>query len=459
MAVFDLRGGKRLSGEVRISGAKNSVLPLLAATVLFREPCLLHNCPNLSDVDAALEILRHLGCRVKRQGGDIMVDSFGLNRYDIPRGLMEKMRSSVFFLGPLLGRFGKARMYAPGGCCLGDRPIDLHLMGLQALGTETSWEEDQLVCQAKALQGGAVTLPFPSVGATENLMLAAMGARETVTIFGAAREPEIVDLAEFLKKGGGKIYGAGTGMIQIEGGDLHEAEYQVMPDRIEAATYLCAVASAGGEALLREARVEDMRSVCQILQRAGCGIRKTDCGVAVAAGRLKSPGPVRTAPYPGFPTDAQAPVMAALLKAAGTTVFEENIFSNRFRHVKALRDLGGKIAVSGSIAAVSGTETLEGAYMEATDLRGGAAMVVAALGAEGPSTVGQIQHILRGYDRFPEKLQALGAEITTTNEPDMEETYGYRRAEWAGERIPGSQAPDPGGIADAQRPAGEAGAG
>lgn len=459
MAVFDLRGGKMLSGEIQISGAKNSVLPLLAATVLFRGPCLLHNCPNLSDVDAALEILRHLGCRVERQGGDILVDSWGINRYDIPKRLMEKMRSSVFFLGPLLGRFGKAKMYAPGGCCLGERPIDLHLMGLQALGAKASWTEDQLVCEAKALSGGVVTLPFPSVGATENLMLAAMGARETVTIFGAAREPEIVDLAEFLKKGGGKIYGAGTGMIQIEGGALHETEYVVMPDRIEAATYLCAVASAGGEALLQEARVEDLRGVCQVLQRAGCGIRKTERGIAVAAGYLKSPGPVRTAPYPGFPTDAQAPAMAALLKAAGTTVFEENIFSNRFRHVKALRDLGGKIAVSGSIAAVSGTEKLEGAYMEATDLRGGAAMVVAALAAEGRSTVGEIQHILRGYDRFPEKLRALGAEITTTNEPDMEETYGYRRAKWAGDEPSGSQTPDPGGIAEAQCPAGKAGAG
>lgn len=459
MAVFDLRGGKMLSGEIQISGAKNSVLPLLAATVLFRGPCLLHNCPNLSDVDAALEILRHLGCRVQRRGGDIMVDSWGVNRYDIPKGLMEKMRSSVFFLGPLLARFGRARMYAPGGCCLGDRPIDLHLMGLQALGTETAWAEDQLVCEARVLSGGAVTLPFPSVGATENLMLAAMGAEQTVTIFGAAREPEITDLANFLRKGGGRIYGAGTGMIQIEGGALHEAEYWVMPDRIEAATYLCAVASAGGEALLREAREEELSAVCRVLQRAGCGIRKTERGVAVAAGRLKSPGPVRTAPYPGFPTDAQAPVMAALLKAAGTTVFEENIFSNRFRHVKALRDLGGKIAISGSIAAVSGTERLAGADMEATDLRGGAAMVVAALGAEGRSTVGQIQHILRGYDRFPEKLRALGAEITTTNEPKMEETYGLGRAKWAGERTKGSPAPDPAGNAAAQCPAGTSGAG
>lgn len=218
MAVFHLQGGRRLSGEISVSGAKNSILPLLAATVLFREPCVLHNCPDLSDVDTAIEILTYLGCRVIREDHQIFVDSRGLNRYDIPKSLMGKMRSSVVFLGPLLARTGKCRMYSPGGCELGKRPIDLHLMGLRAMGAEICWQGDQLTCFGRKLSGCYITLPFPSVGATENLMLAAMGAGETVTIYNAAREPEITDLAEFLQSGGGRVFGAGTGMIQVEGG-------------------------------------------------------------------------------------------------------------------------------------------------------------------------------------------------------------------------------------------------
>lgn len=433
MAVFDLRGGRKLSGEIRVSGAKNSVLPLLAATVLFREPCVLHNCPRLTDVDAAVEILRHLGCKVIRKGNDIFVDSWGINRYDIPKELMQRMRSSVIFLGPLLARMGKCRMYAPGGCSLGARPIDLHLMGLRAMGAEIGWDGDQLICTGSKLAGGHITLPFPSVGATENLMLAAMGAGATVTVFNAAREPEISDLAAFLREGGGRVFGAGTGMLQIEGGTLSCAEHWVIPDRIEAATYLCAIASAGGEAVLTDVVPAHVSAVCRVLEGTGCTIRQAENRIAIAADRLHSTGPVRTAPYPGFPTDAQAPVMAALLRAAGTTVFEENIFSDRFRHVPALLALGAKIAVSGSIAAVSGVDTLAGARMDATDLRGGAAMVVAALAAEGKSTVGCAEHILRGYDGFPEKLRALGASVWITKEPAadenaaMEEQYGLGR--------------------------------
>lgn len=440
MAVFDLQGGRKLSGEVTVSGAKNSVLPLLAATVLFRGPCLLHNCPDLSDVDTASQILRHLGCRVERQGNEIFVDSWGINRYDIPKELMEKMRSSVIFLGPLLARMGQCRMYAPGGCALGARPIDIHLMGLRIMGAEVSWEDDQLICRRGKLRGCHVTLPFPSVGATENLMLAAMGAEDTVTLFNAAREPEIADLAAFLRSGGGRIYGAGTGMLQVEGGALDAGEHWVMPDRIESATFLCAVAAAGGEALLRGADGNHLTAVCRILADAGCAIRTSQQGVAIAAGELRCTGPVRTAPYPGFPTDAQAPVMAGLLRAAGTTVFEENIFSDRFRHVPALRSLGARIAVSGSIAAVSGVERLRGARMEATDLRGGAAMVVAALAAEGRSRVTHAEHILRGYDGFAEKLRSLGADIELTKEPAAEEaaaeeSYGSGRVEQ--KKIPG----------------------
>lgn len=463
MAVFDLIGGHRLSGEIWISGAKNSVLPLLAATVLFRGPCVLHNCPRLSDVDTAVEILRHLGCRVEREENDIFVDSWGVNRYDIPRNLMGRMRSSVLFLGPLLARMGACRLYAPGGCALGARPIDLHLMGLRAMGAELERQGDELICRAKKLRGCTITLPFPSVGATENLMLAALGAGETVTLFNVAREPEIVDLAAFLRKGGGRVYGAGTGMVQVEGGRLTPAQHRVMPDRIETATYLCAVAAAGGEALLRGAEPAHLTEVCRALSAAGCAIRREPGRISVAAGDLRCIGPVRTGPYPAFPTDAQAPLMGALLRAKGTTVFEENIFSDRFRHVPALRALGGDIGVCGSIAAVSGVKALHGAWMEATDLRGGAAMVVAALGAEGESRVSRVEHILRGYEALPEKLRALGAEIRITKEEgavraaSVEDQHGLGRNEPAEPgKQSGPETPDPARAAEPERPAGSA---
>lgn len=459
MAVFDISGGRRLSGEIRISGAKNSVLPLLASTVLFRGPCVLHNCPRLSDVDAAVAILRHLGCQVEREDHDIFVDSWGVNRYDIPRELMGKMRSSVLFLGPLLARMGACRLYAPGGCALGARPIDLHLMGLRAMGAELQWQGDELICRAKKLRGCTVTLPFPSVGATENLMLAAMGAGETVTLFNVAREPEIGDLAAFLRGGGGRVYGAGTGMVQIEGGPLRGARHRVIPDRIETATYLCAVAAAGGEALLRGTDHTHLTEVLRALSAAGCALRKGPDHISVAAGDLTGIPPVRTGPYPAFPTDAQAPLMGALLRARGTTVFEENIFSDRFRHVPALRALGGNIGVCGSIAAVSGVKSLRGARMEATDLRGGAAMVVAALGAQGTSRVDRVEHILRGYESLPEKLRALGAEIRVTEEQEadqaaLEDQNGSGRTKPAGPgTIRGPAPPDPAGASESERPA------
>lgn len=463
MAVFDLVGGRRLSGEVWISGAKNSVLPLLASTVLFRGPCVLHNCPRLSDVDTAITILRHLGCRVERGENDIFVDSWGVNRYDIPRELMGRMRSSVLFLGPLLARMGACRLYAPGGCALGARPIDLHLMGLRAMGAEFLWQGDELICKAPRLHGCTITLPLPSVGATENLMMAALGAGETVTLFNVAREPEIADLAAFLRKGGGRVYGAGTGMVQVEGGRLTEAQHRVMPDRIEAATYLCAVASAGGEALLRGAEPAHLTEVLRALSAAGCAIRKEPERISIAAGDLRCIGPVRTGPYPAFPTDAQAPLMGALLRARGTTVFEENIFSDRFRHVPALRALGGNIGVCGSIAAVSGVKALHGARMEATDLRGGAAMVVAALGAPGKSRVCRVEHILRGYEALPEKLRGLGAEIRVTEEQGtaqtgpVEDQHGLGRNEPARPgKLQRPAASDPAGAAKPERPPGAA---
>ena len=351
-----------------------------------------------------------------RTGHSIWVDAQDLCRDEIPRALMERMRSSILFLGPLLARTGRCTLYEPGGCCLGARPIDLHLAGLEALGAEFSWDRDRLVCRGK-LRGGAVTLPFPSVGATENLILAALGAEGTTTIYHAAREPEIGDLIGFLTAGGARIYGAGTSMLQIEGGFPDAAAYTVLPDRMEAATFLAAAASAGGDLCLERTRPGDYGPVIQVLRAAGCRIEEGPGEVRIhGPERLQSVPPIRTAPYPGFPTDAQAPVMAALLRAQGVTVFEETVFADRYRHVPALRALGGRIQVSGAIAAVTGVPELHGAAMEATDLRGGAAMVVGALGAQGTSRIGSVQHILRGYEDFARRLAALGATIRMEHE-------------------------------------------
>lgn len=422
-----VRGGRRLEGEIWVHGAKNAALPILAATVLSKGESLLHNCPRLTDLDCALALLEHLGCRTRREGGDIWVDASEVTSGTLPRHLMEQMRSSLFFLGPLLARLGHCEFFAPGGCALGERPIDLHLGGFQSLGAVCREQGERLILESGGLQGAAIILPFPSVGATENLMMAALAARGTTVIYNAAREPEICDLARFLRAGGAKIAGDGTGLIQIEPGLPRGAEYRIMPDRMEAATYLCAGASAGGDLAVRGIEEELLLPVCKTLRNAGCQIRR-DCAIIRShSGDLGGCRLVRTAPYPGFPTDAQAVTMAALLRARGISVFEETVFSQRFRHVPALRALGADIRVSGSVAVVLGGAPLRGAAMEATDLRGGAAMVVAALGAEGESTVRRISHIERGYEALVPGLAALGAEIETREEaPAPREDGGWK---------------------------------
>lgn len=411
MKELIVTGGNRLSGALPAQGAKNSVLPLLAAAVLFREPCVLRGCPRLTDVDAAVEILEHLGCRVLRQADRIWVDSRALRTDTIPPRLMQTMRSSILFLGPVLARLGSCRLCQPGGCRLGSRPIDLHLKGLEALGAEVYEEDDCLVCRGR-LRGCAITLPFPSVGATENLILAALGAEGITTIYNAAREPEVGDLIGLLVAGGAEIYGQGTAMLQIQGGFPQAAEYRVMPDRMEAATLLAAVAGTGGDLCLTGAAPGHLRAVVDVLKSAGCRFTlERDAIHMTAPQRLRAVLPIRTGPYPAFPTDAQATVMAALLRAEGVTVLEENVFSDRFRHVPALLALGARVRVAGSVAVVTGVPRLLGARMEATDLRGGAAMAVAALQAEGESRISGIGHILRGYEDFHLRLQALGGNV------------------------------------------------
>ena len=413
MSQLLVQGGRPLRGEVAIQGAKNSVLPILAATLLTAGQVEVRNCPRLRDVDASVRILQSLGCQARWEGTSLLVDTAGLNGCAISDTLMREMRSSAIFLGAILARCGQAELSYPGGCELGPRPIDLHLNGLRELGAEIDDSGGLLHCRAARLQGRELVLSLPSVGATENLMLAACGAEGVTTICNAAREPEIGDLQDFLNACGGKVSGAGTSAITIEGGrQLHGCAYTVMPDRIAAATYLCAVASAGGEGFLRGAREQHLSTVTAVLREAGCDVRRSAEGIACACrGRPKAVRPVRTAPYPGFPTDAQADLMAALLRSRGTTVFEENIFENRYRHVDELTRMGADIRVAGRVAVVTGTEILHGTNLRCTDLRGGAALCVAALAAEGQTHVSEIGHIDRGYQDIVGDLRDLGADI------------------------------------------------
>ena len=413
MSQLLIRGGRPLRGEVAIQGAKNSVLPILAATLLTAGQVEVRNCPRLRDVDASVRILQSLGCQARWEGTSLLVDTAGLNGCAISDTLMREMRSSAIFLGAILARCGQAELSYPGGCELGPRPIDLHLNGLRELGAEIDDSGGLLHCRAARLQGRELVLSLPSVGATENLMLAACGAGGVTAICNAAREPEIGDLQNFLNACGGKVSGAGTSAITIEGGrQLHGCAYTVMPDRIAAATYLCAVASAGGEGFLRGAREQHLSTVTAVLREAGCDVRRSAEGIACACrGRPKAVRPVRTAPYPGFPTDAQAVLMAALLRSRGTTVFEENIFENRYRHVDELTRMGADIRVAGRVAVVTGTEILHGTNLRCTDLRGGAALCVAALAAEGQTHVSEIGHIDRGYQDIVGDLRDLGADI------------------------------------------------
>lgn len=415
MSYYEITGGRPLCGTLAIHGAKNSVLPILAACLLVPGQSVIHNCPELSDVSATLDILRLLGCRADREGDAVVIDASAPNRSDIPECLMREMRSSVIFLGALLARLGVAELSYPGGCELGPRPIDLHLAALRALGADILEEQGALVCRRcrEGLRGRELCLSIPSVGATENAMLAACGCPGVTTIVGAAREPEIVDLQGFLQALGARVTGAGTSTISIQGGaPLHPAEYRVMGDRIAAATYLCGAAAATGEVEVTGIAPETLTAVLACLEEAGCGVHTGPERIVLASSApLQGISPVRTAPYPGFPTDAQAILMAALAGGEGATLFVENMFNARYRHVDELRRMGADIQLAGKAAMVSGVGKLHGANLRSTDLRGGAALVVAALGAEGTTRVSELGHIRRGYQDLDRNLRALGADI------------------------------------------------
>ena len=415
MSCYQINGGNPLRGRLAVQGAKNSVLPILAAALLAPGESMIHNCPDLSDVTATLDILRLLGCGVSREGDTVALDARELDGTVIPASLMGELRSSVIFLGALLTRMGEVELSYPGGCELGPRPIDLHLAALRGLGAEIAEEQGRLTCtRGKGLTGRELCLSIPSVGATENAMLAACAAQGMTTIVGAAREPEIVDLQKFLNSMGARVSGAGSPVISIQGGaPLHPAVHTVMGDRIAAATYLCAVGAAGGELRLTGVEPADLAAVCCCLEEAGCRLRTDGDGLSIAAsGRMRGIRTVRTAPYPGFPTDAQAILMAALAGGTGTTMIVENMFDSRYRHVDELARMGADIQLAGRVAVVTGSR-LHGADVRSTDLRGGAALVVAALGAEGVSRVSGLNHIRRGYQGLDDGLAALGADIRT----------------------------------------------
>ena len=413
MCEYRITGGRPLAGQLTVQGAKNSVLPILAATVLANGESVIQNCPDLSDVSATLEILRLLGCRVKREGNTVRVDASTLECSRIPEQLMGELRSSVVFLGALLARCGRAELAYPGGCELGPRPIDLHLMALRTLGADIQEARGGLCCRSKTgLCGREFCLPIPSVGATENAMLAACGCPGVTTIVGAAREPEIEDLQNFLRAMGACIEGAGTSSIRIEGGRmLHPARHTVIGDRMAAATYLCAVGAAGGCVQLHGVDPRHLTGFLSVLEEAGADLHTESNSISMACTvPLNGVRPIRTAPYPGFPTDAQAPLMAALSCGTGTTMFVENMFSSRYRHVDELVRMGADIQVDGRVAVVTG-RPLQGTRVRGTDLRGSAALVVAALGAKGESRVSGVRHILRGYQDLDGDLRSLGASI------------------------------------------------
>lgn len=418
-----INGSKRLTGEIEVHGSKNSVLPILAACVLSQGENIIHNCPILSDVDAALKILVELGCKVKREEHTVCVDSSGVNGFEISDSLMREMRSSVIFLGAILGRTGKAVLSTPGGCEIGLRPIDMHISAMEQLGAEVFEEHGRLHFECKnGLHGARVILPFPSVGATENIMIASCVAKGTTVITNAAREPEISDLADFLNGCGAKIHGAGDSTIIIDGVErLMATTHTVIPDRIAASTYLLAGAITHGRVCIKEIIPAHLGALIPVLKQSGCDISVSNRWICISSPpRLSRVKTVRTMPYPGFPTDVQAPLTAMLSVADGTSVVVENIFECRYKHVSELIRLGAKINVEGRTAVIEGVPYLTGASVVSPDLRGGFALVIAGLAAKGETVISGVEHIDRGYENPEKLLSALGADVKRIKENGTE---------------------------------------
>ncbi|HHY82703.1 MAG TPA: UDP-N-acetylglucosamine 1-carboxyvinyltransferase [Clostridiales bacterium] len=417
MGKFRIRGGRRLEGDIRVIGAKNAILPILAAVILTRKTVVLYDFPRLADVENMLLILQSIGCQVKREGTTLIVDPSNVNSWVIPDRHVKEIRSSIVMLGAVLARMKKAKITYPGGCEIGQRPINLHLHGLRQLGVIIDESHGYLECEAANMVGADIHLDYPSVGATENIMLAATCAKGRTIIRNAAKEPEIIDLQNFINSMGGKVHGAGSNTIIIDGVDsFHETEYTVIPDRIVAGTYLMAAAITGSELVVHNVNLEHIQSIVTKLRESGCMItpyKGTDAGAVKikAPQRLWAIEHTKTYPYPGFPTDMQALLMSVLTVAKGTSIITENIFENRFKHVPELIRMGANIRTEGKIAVIQGVPVLKGAEVSASDLRGGAALVIAGLKAEGETIVDNIHHIERGYENLDLCLRSIGADI------------------------------------------------
>lgn len=417
MEKFEIKGGEPLGGRISVHGSKNAVLPIMAATLLIRGETVLHNVPALSDVEASAQILRHLGAVVKRDGSTLSINTRDIVNNDIPEEMMREMRSSIIFLGSLVTRCREAFLCPPGGCDIGVRPIDLHISSLKKLGVQITENGSCIHCLAQRLTGSKIFLSFPSVGATENIMIASVLARGKTVIINAAREPEISDLATFLNSCGARIFGAGESTVEIEGVDeLYPNAHTVIPDRIVAATYMCAASVAANELIIDDIRPAHLSPVIPVFAEMGCRIYLSGSSLKlVSPSRLKRVKSIKTLPYPGFPTDCQSIVMACLSLARGTSTVIESVFDSRYKHISELRRFGADITVNDRVAVVSGVKELYGANVYSTDLRGGAALVTAALAAKGVSTVGGLEHIDRGYEALENNLKKIGASIERKN--------------------------------------------
>ena len=412
MPSYIIQSRAKLEGEVKISGSKNASLPILAASILNAGVTKLYNVPNIHDTQKMLEILELLGCKIKKKENKIIIDSSKVKKHEIPEHLMREMRSSVVLAGSLIGKYKTATFSYPGGCDIGARPIDLHLKSFEKLGINISENYGKIECKCDKIVGTKINLDFPSVGATENTMLAACLGEGITTISNAAREPEIIDLQNFLNKMGAKIKGAGTNIIEITGvKQLKDVDYNIMPDRIEAGTFLVAGAITGGNIIINNVCVDCIEPVIHKLEEANCKIKIEKNTIELQAPKRLKAVDIKTMPYPGFPTDMQSVFATSMIVAKGTSVIVENIFENRYKYTQELIRMGAKITTEGRTAIIKGTKKIQGAKVKATDLRGGAALVLAGLVAHGITEVEEIHYILRGYEKFEQKLSKLGAKI------------------------------------------------
>lgn len=412
MSCYIINGGNRLEGTIKISGSKNSSLPILAATILNAGKTVLYNVPKIQDTQMMYKILENLGAKIERKNNKIKIDTSKINKYEIPEELMHKMRSSVIIAGSLIGRYHKATFSYPGGCDIGARPIDLHLKSFERLGVNISKNYGNIECTAEKIAGEKIDLDFPSVGATENAILASVLGEGTTVITNTAREPEIIDLQNFLNKMGANIKGAGTDKIEIIGvKNLKDISYNIMPDRIETGSFLCFVAATKGEVILENTNSMHITPVINKLEEAGCKFEIGKNKIKMMSPKRLKAIDIKTMPYPGFPTDMQSIFASMLVTAKGTSIIVENIFENRYKYVQELNKMGAKIIVEGKSAIIRGTRKIYGANVKATDLRGGAALVLAGLVAKGPTQIENVEYILRGYENLDKKLKKLGAQI------------------------------------------------